>query len=241
MPEPAPDVAAIVLAGGSGTRLGLADGRNKVHLSLGGRPLLAWSLRTLDRHPRIGPLVLVVRAGDEAETRDAIEAAELSAPPTVVVGGATRSASEAAGVAALRDRLGPTTVVLLHDGARPFLSPALIDRLIDGAGGSGIAVPGLPLDPEVVGIGADGRLAAPPDGLRRVQTPQAVRADVLMAAFDRAASEGVEGLDTAELVAAAGGPAAVVVPGDPDNVKITSPADVERADRLVESRWSGPR
>lgn len=225
---------AIVLAGGSGTRLGLADGRNKVYLPLGGRPLLAWSLRTLDRHPGIERTVLVVRAGDEADALAAVRAAGIEPPPTVTAGGPTRSASEAAGVRAL----GPIeddAVVLVHDGARPFIAPPVVDALLAAARAHGAAVPGLPLDPATVGFDeSDGRLRdLPADRLRRVQTPQAFTAGILLAAFRRAADEGIEGLDTAELVEACGGPPARVVAGDPANLKVTTPGDVARAEALA--------
>lgn len=241
MPAPAPAVAAIVLAGGSGTRLGLADGRNKVHLSLGGRPLLAWSLGTLDRLRRDAPLVLVARAGDEEATAAAVAAASLSADPVVVEGGPTRTASEVAGVSALRPGLDPATIVLLHDGARPFVTPALVDRLVTAATRHGVAVPGVPVDPSVVRRGPGGLLSPVEDGLRRVQTPQAVRADVLLAAVEAAVAGGIDAADTAELVAAAGGPAAVVVAGDPDNIKVTRPGDLALAHRLAGDRTADRR
>jgi 2-C-methyl-D-erythritol 4-phosphate cytidylyltransferase len=68
MPERA-DVAAVVLAAGSGTRLAATDGQNKVYIEVGGRPLLSWSIATLDAHPRIGSLVVVVRDGDQDQLR----------------------------------------------------------------------------------------------------------------------------------------------------------------------------
>lgn len=230
---------AIVLAGGSGTRLGLADGRNKVYLPLGGRPLLAWSLRTLDRHPAVERTLLVVRAGDEDEARAAAAVAGIDPSPTVVTGGPTRSASEAAGVRALGP-LDDDVVVLVHDGARPFLAPHLVDALLAAARRHGAAVPGLPLDPATVALDEPGGRLRPLDlgRLRRVQTPQAFRAGILGAAFRRAEEDGVDGPDTAELVEACGGPPARVVPGDPSNLKVTTPDDVARAE-AVAARWHG--
>ncbi|QGG95591.1 IspD/TarI family cytidylyltransferase [Actinomarinicola tropica] len=236
MDPSSPRAVAIVLAGGSGTRLGLADGRNKVYLPLGGLPLLAWSLRTLDGHPLVRRTVVVVRPGDEREALAAASAAGVDPAPTTVPGGATRSASESAGVRALAGTVDPSTVVLVHDGARPFLPVAMVDALVAAAAAHGAAVPGLALDPSTVRRDGDRLRALDPSRLRRVQTPQAFTAEVLLAAVDRAAREGIEGLDTAELVAAAGGPAARVVPGDDRNIKVTTPDDVARAEAIAR-RW----
>lgn len=237
MAATAPTIAAIVLAGGSGTRLGLSGDRNKVHLGLGGRPLLAWSLRTLDRHPGVAAVVLVARPGDDSATAAAVAAAEVAGPIEVVAGGATRTESEQAGVAALHAVLGPrSAVVLVHDGARPFLDRRLIDDLVAGAVEAGVAVPGLPLDDDVVEVELDGRTRAAPAGLHRVQTPQAVRSEVMWPAYRRAAERGLAAADTAELVVAAGGPSALVVPGDEENIKVTVPVDLPTAEAIAARR-----
>ena len=242
MAPPDPTLAAIVLAGGAGTRLGLDGGRNKVYLPLGGLPILAWSLRTLDPLVVPGGLVVVVRAGDEDEARDAIGAAGTTREPLVVAGGATRTASEAAGIASLRPLLetGRIDVVLVHDGARPFASSALVRRLAVAARDRGAAIPALPPQPGTVAVDADGTLRpVDPTRLRRVQTPQAIRTAELLAAYDLAARDGIEGADTAEVVAACEGPPAVVVDGEVDNVKVTTPEDVDLADAIAARLASG--
>lgn len=241
MPENRPSVATIVLAGGSGTRLGLSGGANKVYLPLDGRPLLAWSLRALYSalQPAFG--VLVIRAGDEAEAASAIAAAGIT-PPQVAVGGGTRTQSECAGVAALRTPIdsGEIDVVLVHDGARPFPTGPMLSRLVAAARDHGAAVPALRPAGTLLEQGDDGQLRpVDSDRIRTVQTPQAIRAQELLAAVDAAGVSGAEAVDTVSLVALAGGPVAVAVEGDTDNLKVTRPEDVEAATRIARSteRW----
>lgn len=245
--------AAVVLAGGSGTRLG-AD-RNKVFVDLQGRPMLAWSLATLDRHPAVSTIVVAVRAGDEEAFTEALRSAEkyggpMKAPVLTVPGGATRSASELAAL----DRLAPyiedeaVEVVLIHDGARPFADEALITRTISAALAHRGAVPGLMPDRQVFELDADAGHASALriESLRRVQTPQAFAAKPLLAAYRQAQIEGFEGVDTAEVVARFAEIDAVVVDGDPENIKVTTVADLHRAHRIAarrlgDGRWAQRR
>jgi 2-C-methyl-D-erythritol 4-phosphate cytidylyltransferase len=150
---------------------------------------------------------------------------------TCVAGGETRSASVRAGLASLAPS---TTVVVVHDAARPLADPAVFERVIaavrDGADG---AVPGLPIADTVKRVGAAGPVHTTVDrtGLVTVQTPQAFRADVLRSAHASAP----EGTDDAAVVEAAGG-TVVVVPGDVDNFKITEPPDLDRAAAVLTRR-----
>jgi 2-C-methyl-D-erythritol 4-phosphate cytidylyltransferase len=231
-----PSIATVVLAGGSGTRLGLPAGANKVFLPLGGRPLLAWSLRALYDAVGAGPSVLVARAGDEQECRHAAESAGVP-PPRVVVGGATRTASEAAGIEALAPEIeaGEVDVVLVHDGARPFPDAALVDRVTRAAWDHGAAVPGTTVADGLVRRG-DGLLQPVPSAsIRAVQTPQGFGAGVLLEAVRRAGTAGADAADTASLVAAFGGPTAVLVAGSTTNLKVTRPEDVAVAEAVAEA------
>jgi 2-C-methyl-D-erythritol 4-phosphate cytidylyltransferase len=129
--------AAIVLAGGSGTRIGA--GRNKVYLPLGGRTVLGWSLRAFASHPAVGTVVLVVRMEDAARAEQ--EAAMLDVPVEIVEGGATRQDSEWCGLHQLADRIAARAIdtVLIHDGARPLVSAALISAVLVAARADGAA------------------------------------------------------------------------------------------------------
>lgn len=221
--------AAIVLAGGSGTRVG--GERNKVYLDLAGRPVIAWSLATFAALPGIGPIVLVVRAQD----RDLVDGV---GPPgvEVVTGGASRQDSELAGLRHLAARIedGTVDVVLIHDGARPRVGGELAGEVLRVARACGGAVPGLARD-DVVVAGRDPELAGPaPEGLLAVQTPQGFRAAPLRSAYEQAARTGFSGTDTASCMERfAPGVAVRRVQGDGRNFKITYAHDLEIAEALL--------
>jgi 2-C-methyl-D-erythritol 4-phosphate cytidylyltransferase len=185
--------AAIVLAGGSGTRVGA--GRNKVYLPLAGRAMIRWSLDVFEGMPEIGPVVLVVRAEDRA----LVEHGGVE----IVTGGASRQESELAGLRLLASRIGSGEVdaVLVHDGARPLLTSALVTAVLAAARTDGGAVPGL-ARADLAAAGPDGStLDGPaPPGLVAVQTPQGFRAAPLLAAYEEAARRGFAGTDTASCV-----------------------------------------
>ena len=231
-------VAAVVLAGGSGTRLGAE--RNKVYLDVGGRPVLGWSLRTLDLHPEIELIVVVVRAGDEAEVEAVLDGVGPVTPVLGVHGGATRTASEQAALAALAPDIhdGLIDIVLVHDGARPFADLDLVDRVLTGAATHGAAVPALAVEPPLWRADVDGVHPVDVTSLRRVQTPQGAIAAPLLAAFT---APGDDGVDTAQTLARGTGISAVAVAGDERNLKVTTLGDLARAEalaaRFVDGRW----
>jgi 2-C-methyl-D-erythritol 4-phosphate cytidylyltransferase len=227
--------AAVVLAGGSGSRVGAAA--NKVYLPLAGRPVIAWSLAVFAELAEVGPVVLVVRPADRTEAAAAVRAA--GAEVEVVTGGATRQESELAGLRRLADRIAGRTVdaVLVHDGARPLLRPELVLSVLAAAREAGGAVPGLPR-PDLIAAGPDGRPAGPaPDGLVAVQTPQAFRAGPLLAAYEAAAGQGFAGTDTASCMARFAPDVPVRrVPGDGRNFKITYAHDLVVAEAVLAGR-----
>ncbi|HSJ91528.1 MAG TPA: 2-C-methyl-D-erythritol 4-phosphate cytidylyltransferase [Ilumatobacter sp.] len=202
-------VWTVVVGGGSGQRFG----RPKQYETLGDE-------RVIDRSHRIAAsagdgVVVVVPAPDASREGG-------------VAGGATRSASVRAGLAAVP---ADATVICVHDAARPLADPELYRRVIDAVvGGADGAVPGVPVADTVKIVDDDGTVVATPERarLRAVQTPQAFRADVLRAAH----AAGGEGTDDAELVERAGG-RVVVVDGDPTNRKITRPDDLAWARAVV--------
>jgi 2-C-methyl-D-erythritol 4-phosphate cytidylyltransferase len=221
-----PTAAAVVLAGGSGTRLG-AEG-NKVYLPLAGRPLLAWSLEAFARAPGVGRLVLVTRPADRPLATEAVRTVD--ARVEVVDGGVTRHDSEWSALRRLAPaiRAGELDVVAIHDGARPVVTQRLITDVVEAAREHGAAVPGVPL----TGV-ADRDLTPVPGTLVRVQTPQAFRADLLLAAYEKADADCFTGTDTAACIERYAGVPVHCIRGDPRNVKVTYRPDLALAERLL--------
>jgi 2-C-methyl-D-erythritol 4-phosphate cytidylyltransferase len=176
--------------------------------------VLDWSLAAA-RSVADGVVLVVApeRAGDPEAAAD-----------VVVAGGGTRSASVRAGLAAVPEG---TAVVVVHDAARPGASPGLFAAVVAAVReGADAAVPGVPVVDTIKRV-VDGVVETlDRSQLVAVQTPQAFRAAALRAAH----AGGGEATDDGALVEAAGG-RVVIVPGEPDNVKVTTPADLERLDR----------
>jgi len=216
---------AIVVAGGDGARLGA--GRPKAFVGLGGRPLLAHSIDLFEDHPAIDRIVLVVPA--EWEEPATLLADELAAGKVAaaVPGGATRALSVAAGLAEVA---GDAEAILVHDAARPFASAGLVDRVLSALHTHDGAIPALPVTDTVKRV-HEGLVAETleREQLRAVQTPQAFRAAALRQAYAAPADAVRDATDCASLVEAAGFAVAAVA-GEPENVKITAPDDLARAE-----------
>jgi 2-C-methyl-D-erythritol 4-phosphate cytidylyltransferase len=228
-----PVAAAVVLAGGSGTRLG-ADG-NKVYLPLAGRRLVSWALQAFADVSSVRRLVLVVRAADRALAEETV-GREVRARVEIVEGGPSRHHSEQHALAHLGPaiRAGEIDVVAIHDGARPLAGRRLIADTIDAASTYGAAVPGVPLDDAAVPHPDGGVLPEPADRrLVRVQTPQAFRALPLLDAYECAARDDFVGTDTAACMERYGGLPVHCLLGDPRNIKVTYPQDLFLAERLL--------
>lgn len=233
---------AIVLGAGQGTRMG-AD-RNKVLLSLAGKPLLAHALGVFERAPQVDETLLVAHPDEIALVRREVVAAYgLRKVSGVIAGGATRHQSEERALAALRPRIEADEIalILIHDGARPLLTLDEVARLIAvvaSLGGPGGALLATPLAPNevILRVADDGAVQAvyAPGELARAQTPQAFTAQALLAAYDRARADGFEGTDTAASVERLGYPVALVA-GSPDNLKVTTPDDLVRAEELLKN------
>ncbi|HSK97505.1 MAG TPA: IspD/TarI family cytidylyltransferase [Euzebyales bacterium] len=229
--------AAIVLAGGSGSRLARPGpaATNKVFVPVGGRPLIAWSLRTFAASQSITHVVVVARAGEHDQVNAVIADEPVGLPLRITTGGATRHASERAGLEAIATEIGDGTidVVLIHDAARPFAGSALIDRVAATARAVGGAVPALPLGDGVYRIDADGGIVNQPSNLYRVQTPQGFAAQELLEAYRRADADGFTGVDTSETVEHYGDLDVGIVPGEPTNIKVTFVDDLEIAEEIA--------
>ena len=222
------NVAAVVVAAGRGTRTG--GDLPKQFRRIGGEPMLRRTLSMLVEHPLVGAVQPVIGAFDR-DLYDAASAGLPTLPPAI--GGATRQASVRAGLEALAAR--PPELVLVHDAARPFATPALIARAIEAARKTGAAVPGVPVADTVKRVDADGAVEAtlPREHLRLIQTPQAFAFAPLLEAHRRAAALGRDDFTDDAALAEWAGMKVNVFAGEPGNSKVTHEEDFVRAEAML--------
>lgn len=207
-------IVALIVAAGTGQRAG--GERPKQYRPLRGKAVLAHAIDALADHGAISAIRVVIGAGQEAAYRGAIGKRELDPP---ITGGATRQESVRKGLEEIA-ATGGADIVLIHDAARPFTPPAVVDRLIDALGSAGGAIPALPIVDSIARI--DGATVDRSEFVA-IQTPQAFRFDIILAAH-RAWSEPEQATDDAALARAAGH-TVDLVDGDPALKKITFAED----------------
>jgi 2-C-methyl-D-erythritol 4-phosphate cytidylyltransferase len=226
--------AGVVLAGGSGTRLGAEI--NKVYLPLAGRRVVSWSVEAFSRVPEIGVLVLVTRPEDSKLVDWVLDRELDTLDVEMVHGGKNRQESELRALRHLASRIDDGTIdtVLIHDAARPLVSTALIAGVLHAAREHGGAIPGLPAD-DLVPTGVNGQIDEPEPltGFVRAQTPQGFRAGPLLAAYEQAAREEFVGTDTASCMERFSSLPVHWVRGEEQNFKITYPHDISLAERVL--------
>ena len=224
-------VGAVVPAAGLGRRLGA--GQRKALIPLRGRPLIAHVLDVLERVPAIRWVVVAAHPNDGARLRE-VGRRQQWRNVTIVEGGASRAESVARGIAALPPE---ARWVLVHDAARPCLSRRLVEATLRAARRYGAAAAGLPAGLTVKTVDAHGcvRLTLDRDSLWLVQTPQVFRREWVDDALSRVNGRVAEFPDDAALLEWAGFPVRMV-PGDPWNLKVTTPADVLLANTILASR-----
>jgi 2-C-methyl-D-erythritol 4-phosphate cytidylyltransferase len=226
-------VEAVIVGAGRGLRLG--GPMSKVFLPLGAHPVFLHSVLAFASLPEVDGLVLVVPAGEEERVRTWCRERNVAERVRAIVpGGERRQDSVARGLS----HVAPgTDAVLVHDAARPFVRPALIQRVLAAALAHGAAVPGVPVADTLKAVNAAGRVTATVEraGLMAVQTPQGFQKRVLDQIMSRAAEPGWEATDEAGLAERLGLPV-TVVPGDAENFKLTTPWDYTLAQCLERSR-----
>ena len=216
--------AAIVAAGGAGSRLNREI--PKQLLPLGGKPLFLWCLQVFRKVPRIQEIVVAVPAARMAEFQEA--AGDLPAIRWTA-GGARRQDSVRAGLEVVSPNM---EIVLVHDAARPFITPQLVNLLIDTTGEHAAAIPVTPVADTLKEI-SHSRVVRTMDRSQVVcaQTPQVFRREALQRVFQSMPQDQVW-TDEASMLEAAGVPVAVIA-GDKRNIKITYPEDFQYAEYLL--------
>lgn len=214
---------ALIPAAGMGRRM--QAGMNKQYLEMNGQPILARTLSLFDKHPRIDRIIVISPADEIDYCRsEIVERYGFTGVQDVIAGGAQRQDSVRNGLAA--SGAAEDDIVLVHDGVRPLIGPALIDEVIDAARREGACVAGVPVKDTVKTV-RDSVIVATPDRstLWLAQTPQAFRFSLLDAAYRLADRQGFSGTDDASLVERLGHPVCMIE-GSYRNIKITTPEDL---------------
>jgi len=208
-------------------------GMDKLFIPLGDKPLLAWCVDTLEKSPRVGQIAIAVRA-ERMRDVESLGRERRWQKSHIACGGSRRQDS----VAFALGLLGEVDWVMVHDGDRPFLDEALIERGLEAARETGIAVASLPVKDTVKVVDSNGVVVATPerDTLRAVQTPQVFRADVMRHVYSHL-EETVT--DDATLAERLGYPVRLYE-GSCDNVKVTTPDDLVQAQSIA-VRWGSRR
>jgi len=206
----------------------------KALVPLAGRPMLLWSVEALRASDRVDEIVVLAPAGREDEVREAL--GPLRPDERVTAGGASRAESVREGVRAVSARAAR---ILVHDAARPLVSPALIEAVLAAMEGVDGTIAAAPVPDTLKRATADERIAGTVDraGLWGAQTPQAFWAAPLRAAITAAEAQGrlADATDCASLIEAVGGAVRLVASLEP-NLKVTTAADVRLAAALLTAR-----
>ena len=222
---------SILLAGGSSDRFNNEE--NKVYFPIGGKPALAWALETLDNSDKVDSILLVVRDEDWDKTNNVIELVNPNKLSGVTIGGDTRHESEYQGLAYLKERsdVSEEDLILIHDGARPLLPSYLLDELIDVAIKYGASAPGFNSDNLMKK--QEFKKEEIQETIVEIQTPQIFPASELWKSYELAKLDNWQAVDTTECVSKYSELEAVVIPGDPRNMKVTFIEDIFELEQMI--------
>lgn len=217
---------AVIVAAGTASRMG---GIDKVMAPLGGEPMLVRTVRTFENSDAIKDIVIVTR--EDLVDKVTALCAGFEKVRAVVKGGASRQESVLAGMAALPKNV---RLAAIHDGARPLITDAVIDRAVRAAHTYGAAAPAVPVK-DTVKVSKGGVVTSTPDrgALRAVQTPQVFDYDLLSGALAKAQQDNAQVTDDCSAVERLG-MCVKLVEGDERNIKVTTPMDLKIAQMLLE-------
>lgn len=229
------DATLVIVAAGRSERYG---GTCKVMELVHGQPVLAWSMQAADLAPSICDVIVVVGAHSRDEITRFLESGTWDKPWQVVEGGARRQDSVAAGVLAVPES---STVVLVHDGARPLAPVSLYESCAEAARQHGACIAATPVSDTLKSV-SDGTIqrTVSRNGLWAAQTPQGFLRHILQPAVARAGESTNEFTDEASMLEAAGIPVHIV-PGSRSNLKVTVPEDLAMVDALMSLRHHSPQ
>ena len=226
-----PFVSAVVTAAGASTRMG---GTCKQLMLLRGMPVLARTLVALQQVPDIQEIVIVARGEEIPSFRRLCREHQIDKVSAIVPGGATRQQSAALGFAHISDE---AQYVAVHDGARPLVRPERVEEAISAAVKTGAATLAVPVKDTIKLADREGQVQSTPDRrfLWSIQTPQVFYRPLYRKALDQAEREHRDYTDDCQLAEGIGA-AVQLVPGDYDNIKITTPDDLRVAEEWLSQR-----
>ena len=228
-------ITAIILAGGTGLRMG--KDIPKQFLELAGKPVISHSIETFQKTGRVTDIVLVCHKDHIELLEKILQGTPADKVRAIVPGGDTRQASSLAG---LKNCPEGTEIVLIHDAARPFIDEKIINAVIGAAGESGASGPAIDVEDTII-IEKHGLIAEIPDRrtLKRIQTPQGFKMDVIRAAHEASLQRSVtDSTDDCGMVLSMGH-RVKVVKGDRRNIKLTTGKDIVLAETLKGAVSSG--
>ncbi len=228
-----PDTSVILVCAGNATRM---KGQNKIFLPLGDSNVIGWSMRAFEACARVAEILVVARPNDADTVWDTAKAIGIHKLKSVVAGGATRQESVSCGLAALSK---DTTLIAIHDGARPLVRTDQIDAVIQDASVFGGATLGVPVK-DTIKVVEDGLICDTPDRthLYATQTPQVFRRKLYFEAVVFAKSHQLDFTDDCQLVESLNHKI-YMSEGDYTNIKITTPEDIDLARLLLKRRTEG--
>lgn len=230
--KPQQDICSVVVvAAGSARRM---EGIDKVMAPLGGVPILVRTLRVFQQSPDVHEIVIVTREDLLEEICNICKAYNLDKVSATVIGGAERVLSVRAGIDRVRR---DAQLIAIHDGARPFLSQAVLGAVLRQAKQSGAAAPAIPVSDTVKRVDGTELITETVDRscLRAVQTPQVFQADLIRAAIKKAVEDNAPVTDDCSAVERLG-IGVVLTPGDRENIKVTTPFDMVLGQAILDAR-----
>ena len=217
----------IIPAAGQGKRM--KAGKNKQFIELNEIPIIIHTLKVFEEHTQCSGIILVINEAEKADFQYLIEKYRIQKVHQFVLGGTERQYSVYNGLKAVKD----DELVLVHDGARPFVTQKRIENLVEKAVDTGAAILAVPVKDTIKKV-EEGIVSETVERstLWSVQTPQAFQIKLLLEAHDKARNEGYLGTDDASLLERVGRPVSIVT-GDYTNIKITTPEDLYIAEAIL--------